>query len=143
MTINLVPVDDPRTKIEVHLPYRQKNGHVKDVEFFLPKMDYIDRDVMDDYRKWVRKTREERDAARKTALERIRSGKPDVELPEPLGDLETLSELCRRLVPDVWDKYLAEQANGVKIQLFSEWTEQSKVKVGESSASSTSSDAKE
>lgn len=148
MTISLVLPDDERAKILVELPHKLKNGHVKTVQIWLPKLDYISRDVMDDHRKWVRERRQELEVAteewNRARIARISDKTVEVpEPPEPFTEIEQMRDLARRLIPEEWDKYLEHLPRGVKKQLITEWAQQSAVTPGESEASSTSSDDQE
>lgn len=144
MTISLIMPDDERTKIRVELPHKLKNGHTKIVVIWIPKLNYIARDVMEDHRGWV-KQRYAEDKAAKTAWQDARVAAitdktivvPDQ--PKPLTELEQMRDLARRLFRDEWDKYLETQPAGVQQQLVREWAQQSLVTPGESEASSNSS----
>lgn len=148
MSISLVMPDDERAKILVELPHKLKNGHVKTVQIWLPKLDYISRDVMDDHRKWVRERRLDLEVAteewNRARIARISDKTVEVpEPPEPFTEIEQMRDLARRLIPEEWDKYLEHLPRGVKKQLITEWAQQSAVTPGESEASSTSSDDQE
>ena len=144
MSISLVMPDDERAKILVEIPHKMKNGRVKTVQIWLPKLSYIARDVMEAHRKWWRETVAEYEAAKdawqEARVAHITDKTVEVpEVPEPPTEIYRMTDLTRRVIPDEWDQYLDHHPNGVKQQLFTEWVEQSQVTPGESTASSTSS----
>lgn len=144
MSISLIMPGDDKAKILVTLPYKQKNGHVKEVEFFIPKLNFVDRDVMNEHRDWITKRTADYESAKNAWQEaRVAAIKDKtVEVPErPVEPthFEAMCDLALRVFPDEWNKYLEPLPNGPKLQLFEEWSKQSLVTPGESEASSTSS----
>lgn len=148
MSISLIMPDDDRAKIRVVLPHKQKNGHVKQVEFFIPKLNFIDRNVMDDHRAWIKQYNADYEAAKNAWQEaRVAAIKDKtVEVPDRPDEpkhFDAMRDLALRVFPDEWNKYLEDLPTGPKLQLFEEWTKQSLVTPGESEASSNSSTVQE
>lgn len=148
MSISLVMPDDERAKVLVELPHKLKNGHVKTVQIWLPKLNYIARDVMEDHRAEIKRLHAEYEAAREAWNKaRVASiSDKTVVVPDPPDaptEIAQMTDLARRIIPKEWDEYLEPQPVGVKQQLFTEWAKQSQVTPGESTASSTSSDVQE
>lgn len=144
MSISLIMPDDDRAKILVELPHKQKNGHVKTVQFYIPKLNFVDRDVMDEHREWIKQRTANYEAAKNAWQEaRVAAIKDkSVEVPDRPTEpthFEAMCDLAVRVFPDEWAKYLEPLPNGPKLQLFEEWSKQSLVTPGESEASSTSS----
>lgn len=148
MSISLITPDDERAKILVELPHKMKNGHVKSVQIWLPKLNYIARDVMEAHRAWWKQTVDEyttaHEAWQQARVARITDKTIEVpDQPEPPTEISRMTDLARRVIPQEWDQYLEHHPAGVKQQLFTEWALQSQVTPGESTASSTSSDDQE
>lgn len=116
MSFTFIPAGDPRTRFQATIPTPEGN-----IEFDVPRMDFIPTGVLEDYLTWQNKNTEDK---------LLKAGKHPV--------ITVFDWFMDHLKIDHWEYFRNELTLGEKTQLWDEWNRVSQLPLGESSASSNS-----